>query len=152
MSTSYIAPALRREVVARSEGLCEYCLIHENDTFFGCEVDHIVSEKHGGATQEENLAYACFFCNRAKGSDLGSLASGTDILVRFFSPRRDLWSEHFVLSQDGVTIRSLSDVGEVTERILGFNQPDRLLEREALRIAGSYPSPAALRRMQVASA
>ena len=29
--------------------LCEYCLIHEDDTVFGCEVDHIISTKHGGA-------------------------------------------------------------------------------------------------------
>ncbi len=43
--------------------LCEYCLIHEDDTFFGCEVDHIISQKHGGPTEPENLAYACLPCN-----------------------------------------------------------------------------------------
>ena len=47
MSTSYIGAELRRYVFARAERLCEYCLIHEEDTFFGCEVDHILSEKHG---------------------------------------------------------------------------------------------------------
>src|SRR5262249_7484988 len=37
MSVTYISAELRRLVVARAEGLCEYCLIAEEDTFFGCE-------------------------------------------------------------------------------------------------------------------
>ena len=41
MSTGYIGADLRRRVVLRAERLCEYCLIHEDDTFYGCEVDHI---------------------------------------------------------------------------------------------------------------
>ena len=68
MSTSYVSAELRRLVVARADSLCEYCLIHEEDTFFGCEVDHIVSEKHGGQTDAQNLALACLFCKRNKGA------------------------------------------------------------------------------------
>jgi len=64
-------------VVARADHLCEYCLIHEEDTFFGCEVDHIISEKHGGPTTADNLADACVFCNRAKGSDVASIVPGS---------------------------------------------------------------------------
>jgi hypothetical protein len=45
MSVTYIRAELRRLVVARSEGLCEYCLIAEEDTFYGCECDHIISEE-----------------------------------------------------------------------------------------------------------
>ncbi len=60
LMSSRVPVGLRRLVVSRAERLCEYCLIHEDDTFFGCEVDHIISEKHGGPTREENLAYACF--------------------------------------------------------------------------------------------
>ena len=41
--SNYIGEELRRLVSARSKGLCEYCLIHSDDTFFGCEVDHIIS-------------------------------------------------------------------------------------------------------------
>lgn len=57
MSTSYVGADLRRLVATRAERLCEYCLIHEDDTFYGCEVDHIVSERHGGPTREDNLTY-----------------------------------------------------------------------------------------------
>jgi len=143
--SSYINTALRQLVAVRAEHLCEYCLIHEDDAFFGCEVDHIISEKHGGQTGAENLAFACAFCNRSKGSDAGSLIAATGVFVRFFNPRSDLWAEHFVL--DGVTFVALSDVGEVTVRILGFNNSERLFERQMLQVIGRYPSATAAARM-----
>ena len=71
MSSSYVGAPLRRQVAEQADSHCEYCLIAEAETFFGCEVDHIISEKHGGATQLDHLAYACAFCNRHKGSDIG---------------------------------------------------------------------------------
>jgi 5-methylcytosine-specific restriction endonuclease McrA len=99
--SSYVTAELRRLVVERARGLCEYCLLHESDTYLGCQVDHVISDKHGGATVAENLALACAFCNRAKGSDVGSLtAVGT--FSRFFNPRTDIWTDHFAL--DGVRI------------------------------------------------
>jgi hypothetical protein len=145
MSTTYIGVELRRLVAARADGLCEYCLIHEDDTFFGCQVDHVISEKHGGQTEPENLAYACTFCNLHKGSDIASLASG-EILTRFFNPRTDNWSDHFTLI--GLRIQPHTPIGEVTERIFEFNSVDRLLEREALASVHRYPTPQAIRRMQ----
>ncbi|HEX8921153.1 MAG TPA: HNH endonuclease signature motif containing protein, partial [Pyrinomonadaceae bacterium] len=69
-----ISSELRRLIAARANYLCEYCLVAEEDTYFGCEVDHIISVKHGGATKAENLAYACAFCNRYKGSDIASIS------------------------------------------------------------------------------
>ncbi|MCA9419050.1 MAG: HNH endonuclease, partial [Candidatus Omnitrophica bacterium] len=69
--TSYVSPELRQSVKSRANSVCEYCLIHEEDTFLGCQVDHIIAEKHGGSTVVENLAYACTFCNRFKGTDVG---------------------------------------------------------------------------------
>src|SRR2546423_3917627 len=105
--SSHVGAALRRLIAARANYRCEYCLIHEEDAFFGCEVDHVISEKHGGPTELSNLAYACLFCNRTKGSDVGSivppLTSGA--FCRFFNPRTDLWADHFVLSgEDGIAI------------------------------------------------
>jgi hypothetical protein len=147
VSTGYIGADLRRLVSLRAERHCEYCLIHEDDTFYGCEVDHIISEKHGGPTREDNLAYACLFCNRNKGSDIASLEPGTDRLVRLFDPRRDRWAEHFVLEEDGITIVSRTPIGEATIRLLGFNHGDRLVERGALREVGRYPTAVARRRM-----
>lgn len=143
--SSYVPTELRRLVIARSDRLCEYCLIHEDDTFLGCQVEHIISEKHNGPTDAQNLAYACTFCNRYKGSDIGSIVWSTQQFCRFFNPRTDIWYEHFRLEED--FIQPLTHIGEVTATILQFNNPERLLERKLLRHAGRYPSPEALLRI-----
>lgn len=145
MSRPYIPIELRRSVRERADCLCEYCLILEIDRSSGCQVDHIISVKHGGATIADNLAFACVFCNLQKGTDLGSLVWRTGELVRFFNPRRELWAEHFRL--DEARIEPLTDIGEVTARIFGFNSEERILERQMFMEAGRYPSPAAMRRM-----
>lgn len=69
-----ISKALRRVVADRAYHVCEYCLVHEDDVYHGCEVDHVRSGKHGGVAVPENLAFACFHCNRHKGTDLGSVS------------------------------------------------------------------------------
>ncbi len=140
----WISTELRRAIADRANLLCEYCLIAEADTFYGCEVDHIISIKHGGSSEPENLAYACALCNRAKGSDVGSiLASGE--FTRFFNPRTDRWAEHFRLEQ--ATINPLTEIGEVTARILRFNDSARFHEREEMIRFGKYPSEPALASM-----
>jgi hypothetical protein len=146
MSVTHISAELRRLVAARADRLCEYCLIAEDDTGFGCAVDHVISEKHGGSTDAGNLAYACVFCNRAKGSDVGSIDLESGQFVRFFNPRSDRWLDHFDLIGD--RIEPLTAIGRVTARILGLNDRERLLERGTLREAGRYPTPEALRRMK----
>ncbi|MCC6124385.1 MAG: HNH endonuclease [Pirellulales bacterium] len=130
---------LRSRVAWRATHRCEYCLIHEDDTYFGCEVDHIISLKHNGPTEFENLAYACLICNRHKGSDLGSILTPGGPLVRFFNPRIDAWGDHFHL--DGSFIRALTEIGEVTARIFGFNTSERIIERQALVARGRFWSP-----------
>ena len=42
---SDVSEQLRRQVAERAYHVCEYCLIHENDTFWDCHVDHIISRK-----------------------------------------------------------------------------------------------------------
>lgn len=133
----WISAELRQTIADRAKQLCEYCLITEADTFYGCQVDHIISVKHGGSSDVDNLAYACTLCNRAKGSDVGSISSSGEF-IRFFNPRTDLWAEHFRL--DGATIQPLTPIGEVTTHIFGFNETARLHEREEMIRFGIYPS------------
>lgn len=133
----YISDILREEVESRAGGRCEYCRIRIEDTYFGGEIDHIRSIKHRGETVSENLALACQPCNRNKGSDLGSISETTNTLVRFFSPRSDIWSEHFRVNEN-VEIESLTEIGEVTVLIFGFNEPERVDERKGLIELGLY--------------
>jgi hypothetical protein len=111
-----------------------------------CEIDHVISMKHGGKTVMENLAAACFHCNRHKGSDVGSIAPSTGELVRFFNPRADRWADHFYIGAG--RIEFLTPIGEATARILDFNHPDRVLHRNLLAQVGRYPTTEALARMK----
>lgn len=140
-----ISKTLRHLVAVRADFLCEYCLLHEDDMLWGCEVDHIISLKHDGPTEPENLAYACAFCNRQKGSDVGSISKRSGEFIRFFNPRHDRWAAHFRVN--GVVIEALTDIGEATTRILGFNASDQLLERRTLAMVGRYPTEGAWARI-----
>ncbi len=140
--SSEVSPSLRRQIRERSRGVCEYCLVHEDDLFHGCEVDHILSVKHRGLSVLENLAFACFHCNRHKGTDLGSVTIRTSTLVRFYNPRLDRWKEHFYWNED--RIEPLTDIGEVTVRLLDFNHPERVAFRKLLSETGRYPTVEAL--------
>ncbi|MFK7947321.1 MAG: HNH endonuclease [Saprospiraceae bacterium] len=59
-------------------------MIHQDDTFFSCQIDHIISIKHGGDNDKDNLAYSCIYCNRNKGSDIGSVLLPNRTLIRFY--------------------------------------------------------------------
>lgn len=143
--TSYIAAGLRRLVESRANHLCEYCLIHDGDTYLGCQVDHVISEKHGGLTDADNLSYACTFCNRAKGTDIGSIAPSNGEFTRFFNPRTDHWADHFSLN--GVVVQPRTPIGEAAVRLLGYNETDRILERETIRDIGRYPPKEAVNHL-----
>ena len=143
---SRISAQLRRKVESRAGQVCEYCLIHANDVYVGCQVDHVISEKHGGPTVLENLAFACSCCNRQKGSDVGSIDKATGGFIRLFNPRTDLWSDHFRMV--GVRIAWRTPMGEATVRLLKLNDPLRIEERETLKRNGKYPSPAAMKRIK----
>ncbi|MDQ3751062.1 MAG: HNH endonuclease [Acidobacteriota bacterium] len=140
--SSYISPEIRRVVASRVGFVCEYCLIAEEDSYFRFQVEHIISRKHGGSSELENLALACVFCNRYKGSDIASLTPKTSELIHFYNPRTMRWREHFRLN--GVVIEPLTEIGEATVRILQMNHDNQILEREVLIRHRHYPSQAAL--------
>ena len=133
----YLPDKIRDEVWQRASNCCEYCLLHRNTVFFTHEIDHIISSKHKGTDALLNLALACYYCNRNKGSDIGSLYKGE--LIRFFNPRIDVWQVHFQLDLDTAIIRPISPIGEVTAAIFGFNQIDRIIERQILIASNKYP-------------
>ena len=112
-------------------------LLAEADAYFPHEADHIIAVKHGGTSTLENLAWACFDCNRFKGSDIASLDVVTQALVPLFHPRVHVWLEHFQLA--GGEIRPLTPIGRVTVALLKLNLPPRVEVRATLVQAGRYP-------------
>lgn len=135
---SNVPARLRRAVVRRAHGRCEYCRIHQDDVILAHEPDHIIAIKHGGKTVLENLANACLLCNRFKGSDIASIDRLTGAIVRLFDPRNDRWDEHFRVATDG-RIVPLTAIGRVTERLLKFNLLESRQTRKLLMEEGGYP-------------
>ena len=129
--------SLRREVRERAGERCEYCLLAESQAVFPHEPDHLIALKHGGRTTSENLALACFDCNRFKGSDIASIDTVTGELIGLFNPRTQRWFEHFRLN--GAYTIPLTAAGRVTERLLRFNLPARVEVRAFLIEHSKYP-------------
>lgn len=133
---SQIPDILRGLVRKRARNRCEYCLIAE--VFVALhEADHIIAGQHRGATAPDNLALACFDCNRRKGPDISSVDPETGRVVPLFHPRRDKWTEHFLL--DGTRIIGRTAVGRATVELLRFNDPRRVRVRAELHRVGRYP-------------
>ncbi|MCF8246123.1 MAG: HNH endonuclease [Saprospiraceae bacterium] len=132
-----IPEKLRVMVANRADHVCEYCLMHQDDLVFGCQIDHILSLKHGGETLPENLAYSCLTDNINKGSDIGTVLLPDRKLTRFFNPREDKWEDHFTISEGHILPKT--QIGEATVKILQLNAPDRVLRRQLLMLVGKYP-------------
>jgi hypothetical protein len=121
-----IPQRFRNQVEKIAGDRCEYCLLSRRFSFYPHEVDHIVAVSHGGETIFENLAQACFRCNRNKGPNLASTdREGNRAFL--FDPRHQRWEDHFRL--DFPIVTPLTPVGEATVRALKLNHPDRISER-----------------------
>ncbi|HSU32682.1 MAG TPA: HNH endonuclease signature motif containing protein [Bryobacteraceae bacterium] len=129
--------AVRELVRSRALGRCEYCLLDPSDAGLPHEIDHVISRKHGGNDDLENLALACYLCNRYKGSDIASVHSVTGELVRLYHPRRDNWHDHFRIV--GPVLEPLTDIGAVTAQLLRLNTAARVMERQLLQTLSRYP-------------
>ena len=127
---SDVSVQLRAQVAKRAGYRCEYCLIHESQTAFPHQIDHVLSRKHGGTSSLLNLAYACVRCNRYKGSDVAAIDPETGEAVRLFNPRRDQWSDHFRLR--AAVLDPITESGRATIRLLCLNALERIAERRLL--------------------
>lgn len=128
---------LRRQVVARSGNRCEYCLIHQDDSIASHQIDHVIAEKHQGATTLDNLALSCVLCNLRKGSDLSSIDPESNSISVLFNPRTQSWSDHF--ETDDILIKGLTPEGRTTVHFLQLNSDQRIAERRELRNCGRFP-------------
>lgn len=136
MARQHIPAALRRRVIVRAQRRCEYCQHPDAYVTLAHHVDHILPLRHGGATTEDNLAYACFDCNLDKGANIAALDPMTGHLTRLFNPRLDEWKTHFML-ENGY-ILGLDEVGRTTVEFLRFNHETRLRQRLLLIAANVY--------------
>jgi hypothetical protein len=127
--------ALRSLVRHRAGELCEYCQLPQAASRFArFHVEHIIARQHGGATDSDNLALACSFCNFQKGPNIAGLDPKTGQLVALFHPRQHRWTEHFMCQE--TTIVGQTPIGRATVQLLAMNDWQRVEVRENLKAVG----------------
>lgn len=113
---------IKQRVRQRARLLCEYCHTSEQWQYVPFTVDHVIPLAEGGQTTLDNLALACFHCNRRKSDLVTAVDPQTNEVVPLFNPRRDKWGDHFVWSADGLTVVALTAVGRATVAQLALNR------------------------------
>ena len=121
----------------RARGRCEYCLLPQAHSTVPFEIDHIIARKHDGPTVADNLAFACFFCNSAKGPNIAGIDPLTGKNVPLFHPRRQKWSRHF--RWNGPVLVGRTQSGRATIAVLAINDPVFVDLRATLLQAGLFP-------------
>jgi len=131
-----IANDIREQVRQRANLLCEYCHTNERWQYVRFTVDHIVP---GGESSSENLALACFHCNRRKSDKTEAVDLETNEHVEIFNPRRHFWKTHFNWSADGLRIIPLTSIGRATAALLELNRERILFIRQADVLVNRHP-------------
>ncbi len=134
--TRKIADAVREAVRERANFLCEYCHTNERWQYVRFTVDHIIPNAEDSP---ENLALACFHCNRRKSDKTAATDPETGALVEIFNPRRQVWREHFAWSSDGLRIVPKTPVGRATNSLLELNRERILFIRQADVAVNRHP-------------
>lgn len=137
--TNELAVQVRR----RAGNLCEYCHLPQEAFRRAFHIEHIVAKQHGGKTQLDNLALACWYCNLKKGPNLTGIDPDSGAVVPLFHPRGGRWTDHFGLSVTldnipGIDVNGLTSAGRATVRVLGMNEQIRRILRYELWREGRF--------------
>jgi hypothetical protein len=135
---AYISNALRQLVTARAQGLCEYCQTAQS-IVIEMEIDHIVPEATGGATEADNLCLACISCNTFKSAYETGIDPQTGAEERLFNPRQQQWNEYFRWSEDGLQMIGTTATGRATVSRLQINRSLVVQARQRWVQAGWHP-------------
>lgn len=133
---------LRELVRKRADYLCEYCHTSERWQYVRFTLDHVIPLAEGGSDGFENLALACFHCNRRKSNKQKGTDPQSGKTVLLFNPRTHSWSEHFSWTTDGLSVLPHSATGRATVALLELNRERILQIRRADIEVGRHP-PAA---------
>ncbi len=131
--------SIRRKVAERAKRLCEYCLSPLDFSSDPFSVEHILPIAKGGTDDLENLAHACQGCNGHKSIKTEAFDAISQKTVEFYNPRKDIWNEHFVWSEEFTEIIGKTAKGRVTIKTLNLNRQNVINLRRILALAGEHP-------------
>jgi hypothetical protein len=118
---SDIPADLRAEVVLRAGNRCEYCGLSQAGQEAAFHIDHVVPRIASGPTEADNLALACVSCSLRKWARRSAPDPMTGEEAPLFSPRRQVWRDHF--RWDGVVVVPLTPTGRATVAALAMDRP-----------------------------
>lgn len=78
------------------------------------EIEHILPQAAGGTADEYNLWLACRACNSYKHAKTHGFDQETNQEVQLFSPRTQIWQEHFEFDSETGEIISKTAGGHAT--------------------------------------
>jgi HNH endonuclease len=140
-----IAERIRAFVRQRARFLCEYCHSSEEASAAQFTIDHIQPRSLGGKDEYENLALACQRCNGYRYNFTTGIDSMTQEVMPLFHPRKQVWSEHFVWTIGGLTIKGTTPIGRATCTRLDlndeFHNDGSIVKARRLWIKGGWHPP-----------
>lgn len=129
----------REKVMARANHCCEYCLSQDKYSPNLFTIDHITPEDLGGGNDPDNLAYACFLCNRFKSNKSTGFDQITQSFVPLYNPRVHEWKQHFDWNEDFTNVIGLTATGRGTIVELQLNRAKLVEYRMTLLPFGGHP-------------
>jgi hypothetical protein len=133
---SYLPAELRRLVIQRAAGRCEYCGLSQEGQEATFHIDHVIPVTAGGQTVAENLALACVSCSLRKAAHQTAIDPQSGKEVALYNPRRDTWREHF--RWEDVYLVGLTATGWATIEALDMNRVLILAIREEEAALGRH--------------
>jgi len=132
-----ISGKLRRVVILRAGGRCEYSRLAQEGQEATFHIDHIKPRAAGGETSAENLALACVSCSLRKEARRSALDPQSGRRVSLFHPRQQRWADHF--RWDGLVVIGRTPTGRATLEALQMNRPMILAIRQEEMVFGRHP-------------
>lgn len=139
MSKTTIPSRLRKLIRAQGQYRCGYCRSAETVTGISLEIEHLIPEAAGGASDEKNLWLACVTCNKIKSAQTHGRDPVSGRRVRLFNPRTQSWKEHFAWSADGTEIIGKTSCGRATIIALQLNRLQLVIARRHWVTADLHP-------------
>jgi 5-methylcytosine-specific restriction endonuclease McrA len=82
----HVPARLRRLVIQRAGGRCEYCGLSQEGQEATFHIDHVIPVADGGETVTENLALACVSCSLRKAARQTAVDPQSDKEVALYNP------------------------------------------------------------------
>ncbi|HHY58418.1 MAG TPA: HNH endonuclease [Chloroflexi bacterium] len=139
MPRDRISPTQRQRIATAAHNRCAYC--HTPERIIGpfLEIDHIIPQSAGGATNDHNLTLACPLCNSHKSDRTHAIDPATGETAPLFHPNEQRWHEHFAWSEAGAVLIGKTPTGRATVAALDMNHPDVVATRRLWITVGWHP-------------